>query len=494
LIDLKEDIRSNSVKFLPRHLVKLINSSSNKMTDEEDITEFLNSAPEFEEPLLDYINKTSLRGINSISDALNSFGSEYCLFSLINLVIERISGEKVKENIADLIEMQFFMASASYNIAKKCKISNANLAYISGILSNISYFYLNRFHENEYRNLNVSEKNAIKRMNYEWETFGIDHAEISYFILGNAGVSQDIFIPVRYHHQKNIQQNIGTDAIKDLSLCAYFASLLTNMFYEDLGIATDFRKDMRNMTGMLSNELDELISDTIELFKRNCTAAGLKKLKFPGYFKLISWFDTKIAMLQSEIEITAKKNMELNLQNSKYQKALEDSNKKLVGIALTDPLTGAFNRRYLDEKLHDEFLKAKRYNQSFILISCDIDHFKVINDTYGHAFGDVVLIKIVQIIKSSIRKTDYIARTGGEEFIIVCHSSNQLGGIIIAEKIRKTIETSAFVFENKNVPVTMSFGVANYFPEVKSADELIRISDDRLYAAKNSGRNKVVYK
>jgi diguanylate cyclase (GGDEF)-like protein len=494
MIDLRDEIKSNPARFIPPALVKLINGTVDRRISGGDIVNFLESMPNYTEPLISYLNYNSAQKADTVDEGITIFGAEYCLFSIINLVLTDISGDKVKDNISDLIEMQLFMAACAYSISKKCKIAYAHLSYISAMLSNVSYFYLNRFHEAEYRNLNVSEKNVIKRMNYEWETFGIDHSEISYLILGTARVTQEIYIPVRHHHQKNIQQNFGSDNTKDTSLSVYFASLITNMFYEDLGIATELRKDMKNYTGMLSNQIDEVIGEAIDAFKKHCGALGLKKLILPGYFKMISWFDTKIAMLQSEIEITARKNMDLNLQNAKYQKALEDNNKKLVGIALTDPLTGAFNRRYLDEKLHDEFLKAKRYNQSFILISCDIDHFKVINDTYGHAFGDTVLIKIVQIIKSAIRKTDYIARTGGEEFIIVCHSSNELGGIIIAEKIRKTIETASFIFEDKKVPVTMSFGVANYFPEVKSTDELIRISDDRLYAAKNAGRNKVIYK
>jgi diguanylate cyclase (GGDEF)-like protein len=479
---------------MPEELVVLINISVERKITEQDIVKLVSYNETYENSVIDFLNRNRQLKINSLQEALGTFGPEHISFVLLNVFLFELTGVNEINELSGLYEMQIFTASSSYIIAKESRVQYPHLAYISGMLSNISYFYLARFHPGELNKLLSKDKNMVKRMTLEWETFGLDHAEMSYLILGSAGVLPEIYNPVRYHHQKNLQENIGADHIKDLSLALYFGSMLTNMFYEDMSIASDFRKDIKNMMQINSRQLEKIVDDIIDNFKNTAGSSGLNNLSFPGYFKIISWFDTKLSILNSQMEFANKKNLDLNLQNSKYQKALEENNKKLVGIALTDPLTGAFNRRYLDERLHDEFLKAKRYSQSFILISCDIDHFKIINDTYGHAFGDTVLVKIVQIIKSAIRKTDYISRTGGEEFVVVCHSSNELGGIIIAEKMRKIIENTIFKYEEKTVPVTMSFGVAKYFPEVKSADELIRISDDRLYAAKNGGRNKVVYK
>ncbi|MBN2857736.1 MAG: diguanylate cyclase [Candidatus Delongbacteria bacterium] len=494
MLNARQNIKENARSFIPEELVELINISVERRITEEDILKLISYSDTYENSVVEFLNRNRQLKINSFKEALGIFGPEHISFVLLNILMFELTGVNEINELRDLYEMQIFTASSGYIIAKESRIQYPHLAYISGMLSNISYFYLARFHPAELKKLLSKDKNMVKRMTFEWETFGLDHAEMSYLILGSVGVLPEIYNPVRYHHQKNLQENIGADHIKDLSLALYFGSMLTNMFYEDMSIVTDFRKDIKNMMEINSRQLEKIIDGIIDNFKDTAASSGLKDLSFPGYFKVISWFDTKLSILNSQMEFANKKNQELNLQNSKYQKALEDNNKKLVGIALTDPLTGAFNRRYLDERLHDEFLKAKRYNQTFILISCDIDHFKVINDTYGHAFGDTVLVKIVQIIKSTIRKTDYISRTGGEEFVVVCHSSNELGGIIIAEKMRKVIESTVFKYEEKTVPVTMSFGVAKYFPEVKSAEELIRISDDRLYAAKNGGRNKVVYK
>ncbi len=497
MTDIKDHIKKVSANFIPRPLVRLLNLSIDKKILPEDIISVLNDDRELSDLLIQKINPVGEDSdLSSIENVLEIYGPEKCIFIILNSFLKLLCGDKIGNKTAErLYEMQLFTACSSFIIAKDSGISYPHIAYYSGLFSNISYFYLSRHFPDKLIRIFSKDMSNVSRMTYEWESFGLDHSEISYLILGSSGINPEIYDPVRSHHQKNIiidQDN--NDTVKNIALAVYSGSMLTNIFYDDLGLATEFRKEVRSLTGLSSSRLECTVDSIIDLFKEMASLNSVTDLCFPGYFKVISWFDTKLALVRSEVQMAKKENSDLYLQNSKYQKILEDNSKKLVGIALTDPLTGAYNRRYLDERLRDEFQKAKRYNQGFVLISCDIDHFKRINDTYGHAFGDTVLIKIVQIIKSALRKTDFISRTGGEEFLAVCHSSNELGGIIIAEKIRKSIENTEFVCGDKKVPVTMSFGVVLYFPEVKSVDELIRISDERLYAAKNAGRNKVVFK
>ncbi|MFO7811022.1 MAG: HDOD domain-containing protein, partial [Candidatus Delongbacteria bacterium] len=378
--DIKEEIKQNSDLLLSGVLVELVNTSVSKKISARDIIEYLNYGYSYENEFLEKINKDRQLKVETVSEAVEIFGPENCSFLLMNMLLFKTVENFLSEDVKNLFEMQLFTASASYIIAKETNIAYPHTSYSSGLLSNISYFYLARYHSEKLSSILTKNKIMVKRMTYEWETFGIDHAEMSYLILGSAGIMPEIYNPVRYHHQKNLQENIGSaDTVKDVSLSLYFGSILTNMFYEDLGLVTDFKKDMKNMTGLHSRQLEKTIDNTIEHFKNSVRSTDIEELNFPGYFRVISWFDTKLAVARSQVELANRKNTELNLQNEKYQKALSDNNKKLVDIALTDPLTGAYNRRYLDEKLRDEFKRAKRYNQSFILISCDIDHFKKIN-------------------------------------------------------------------------------------------------------------------
>ncbi|QTA37818.1 diguanylate cyclase [Thermosipho ferrireducens] len=157
--------------------------------------------------------------------------------------------------------------------------------------------------------------------------------------------------------------------------------------------------------------------------------------------------------------------------------------------SLSDPLTLLFTRYYIIEKLNSEFEMAKRFNTPLSVIMADIDHFKKINDSYGHLLGDEVLKEIAKVLKNNVRSQDVVGRYGGEEFIIILPHTNVRSAKDIAERIREKI-ASINKFPEK---VTMSFGVAGY-PNVKveKVEELVRYADDALYRAKALGRNRVI--
>jgi diguanylate cyclase (GGDEF)-like protein len=172
-------------------------------------------------------------------------------------------------------------------------------------------------------------------------------------------------------------------------------------------------------------------------------------------------------------------------------KELEESHEELKQLSMTDPLTGLFNRRSCEEKFQNEINRFKRTQESFSIILSDIDHFKKINDNYGHNIGDQVLVETARIIKNYSRKTDMVFRWGGEEFLFILTGTEINGGVIVGEKIRSSIEKNEFLYNGNNVPVTMSFGVSIY-EEGQTMEECIAQADENLYKAKKAGRNRVV--
>ena len=166
---------------------------------------------------------------------------------------------------------------------------------------------------------------------------------------------------------------------------------------------------------------------------------------------------------------------------------------KAIMLSIIDGLTGAFNRRYLEDILKKDFDKFERYNHIFSIIMIDIDHFKKINDTFGHQAGDEVLKFLVNKIKESIRKSDIVARYGGEEFCIVLYETNKDNAIILAERLRNLIQNSEVMFQDKIIKFTISLGVSTVNKTMKNYEELIRKADAALYRAKNSGRNRVEF-
>ncbi|MCS6874116.1 MAG: GGDEF domain-containing protein [Pyrinomonadaceae bacterium] len=164
---------------------------------------------------------------------------------------------------------------------------------------------------------------------------------------------------------------------------------------------------------------------------------------------------------------------------------------KLKMESITDPLTGIFNRRYLFRRLDEEVRKVKRYSSALSLVLFDIDHFKEVNDKYGHLVGDKVLVEVCRVIQENVRRTDFVARYGGEEICVLMPNTKLAKAKSVAERIRGKIEQSQIGIGGSSLNVTLSAGVAS-FSESDSIEDLIRKADANLYRAKEAGRNRVV--
>lgn len=180
----------------------------------------------------------------------------------------------------------------------------------------------------------------------------------------------------------------------------------------------------------------------------------------------------------------------------RLESSLKQRNKEIALLSITDPLTEVFNRGYLNTNLPKVFKRAVRYKQHLSIIICDIDHFKKINDKYGHHIGDLILRSAAQNLNSSLRKDiDWVARYGGEEFIVVLPETDLNGATVVAERLRHQISDETPDEEN-SIKITASFGIAALTHEEDksffNATELIKIADKCMYQAKKNGRNQTV--
>jgi diguanylate cyclase (GGDEF)-like protein/PAS domain S-box-containing protein len=165
---------------------------------------------------------------------------------------------------------------------------------------------------------------------------------------------------------------------------------------------------------------------------------------------------------------------------------------ELKRLATTDTLTGVPNRRSFFEMAEQDFKRVRRYKNLVAFLILDIDHFKNINDNYGHQGGDEVLRVFVQVCKEELREADVFGRIGGEEFAILLPETNQSSARLVAERIRQKIEQMIIPFEEYAIKITVSIGVATIAITDKSLDQVFQRADTALYEAKNSGRNRVV--
>ncbi|OQY25498.1 MAG: hypothetical protein B6I37_00930 [Desulfobacteraceae bacterium 4572_35.2] len=166
----------------------------------------------------------------------------------------------------------------------------------------------------------------------------------------------------------------------------------------------------------------------------------------------------------------------------------------LLELSSTDSLTRLFNRRKLMQTLDQEFQRHSRSQDTLILLMLDIDHFKQINDTYGHLHGDKVLVTLAKILKEYLRPYDIATRFGGEEFALVLPNTPINGALEVAQRLRVAVENLTFGGELRDLKITVSIGVSGYpGAGIESVDQLLQAADQALYQAKNSGRNKVCY-
>ncbi len=167
--------------------------------------------------------------------------------------------------------------------------------------------------------------------------------------------------------------------------------------------------------------------------------------------------------------------------------------RRLYESSTRDALTGAYNRLHFDERLRAEVAFAARHNTEASLVLLDIDHFKRVNDTFGHPAGDVVLKELVTLAQRSLRAEDVFARFGGEEFGVILRGINLRGAARLGERLRLALETANIVADGKPIQVTLSAGCASMTCcATPSPEEIVRVADRRLYLAKQGGRNRVV--
>ncbi len=202
-------------------------------------------------------------------------------------------------------------------------------------------------------------------------------------------------------------------------------------------------------------------------------------------------------LLLQEVETMKSSTYRYQQQLDDAQKKLKEQEKileKLSRDANTDFLTQVNNRAAFDKRLNEEFARYKRYGHIFSIILMDLDFFKDINDTYGHLAGDRVLRAVASLLNDEKRASDFLARYGGEEFALILPATDSNSALVVADKLRKKVETTTFRYENYSIHTSLSAGITTVLPEDATSIDVLKRADDATYEAKNKGRNQVVVK
>lgn len=239
----------------------------------------------------------------------------------------------------------------------------------------------------------------------------------------------------------------------------------------------DFRTEQYYVDANARKELLQqlTLSPTVENFQAELHRPGSKETFWLEISARVMEFENEIVLYSAFKDITSQKIHE----------------RELFEKAVLDPLTGCYNRRQFQELAGKEIRRAWRYNKSFCIAMIDIDHFKQVNDTHGHAFGDIVLKTMSSVCRHSLRDTDIFARYGGEEFVLLLSETDLEGGILVAERLRQNVaNTNIPLPDGEPYSITISMGIIAS-GTFESLEDLVKGADTALYQAKETGRNKV---
>lgn len=498
---LSKALRSNELPTLPTVATQLITLTAREDATLNDIANLIAQDISLSSKILKVSNSAFYsfpQQISSINQAVSLLGTNAVRSLALSFSFLSIKGGK---KVTHFDFKKFWQKSLASAVAAKLilenvKGANSEEVLISGLLQNLGELILALTFSEEYdKVLKKGGDDDTALIEKELEIFGLNHNLMGYEVAKAWGFPESLCLPILYHHSP--QEYPGKNKEIQTTISAiYLSDILTQLLYSETPEThhKNFRKQA-NALLKLSNEAVESILSNIH--------TEIKKAS--------SYFDLKIDKIQSVQEILQEANIRLGLLNLDYDqinkqliqttiklenltKELEDKNRLLENLANIDGLTGIYNHRYFQNILDQEINRATRKQLSISIVMLDIDHFKKINDTYGHQVGDFILIELAKILKNNIRKYDTLARYGGEEFIIILPETQLGEALNVANKIRLVIEENTFDDGRETYKITASLGVAESQPATEddfSKSKFISKADEALYNAKDGGRNQV---
>ncbi len=392
-----------------------------------------------------------------------------------------------------LWERSISTATAAENFASKLHIENLPKVRTTGLMLDIGIFFL-LYNFPQYYNtiLDRWQSEGGDLIEIENAEIGVDHAVVGQQLAKEWNLGIEVEEAIFKHSRKKLN-------LSERSNGSYYslANLASAVLFEDRHI-TGLERAVRYAHDLLgferANFIDELqritiIADQVSIKISLSTGPALP------YVDLLKGINSELgrATLTSEQMIRA---LEVSMRKAELlAQKLEEANHKLRDAANHDPLTRIHNRRFFEEFLNWNFNRAQRYNTTLGCMMLDIDHFKTINDTYGHLTGDRVLQGVAEVLKENLRNTDIVARYGGEEFVVLLPETKTDAVYTTAVKLNRAVRQVQFPLPEGSFSVTISIGFVSYSPthmtNVNAPMDVVHMADVNMYSAKEAGRDRV---
>jgi len=336
---------------------------------------------------------------------------------------------------------------------------------------------------------------GIRRLEEERRICGGDHTQMFAELAKSWNFPADLVEACVHHHDR--LSKTKTRRTQRLIQLAHAADSVADLFQtKAAGSSVRYAKSiLHQLPKRKSLDLEELVSQIRIEMNHAASELQIHIGKQPSYEELISQANVSLLYINDHYEQMTQQLQQLLAEKEQLTRQLQDANAKLKRLASTDSLTGVANRRRFTEALDECIANSKKTAAPISLIMMDIDHFKKINDTFGHATGDKVLKAVCQRMEANVRPQDVVGRLGGEEFAVLLPETDADIGQIVAERLRRALEISPIHCDQGAIRFTASFGGVSVAPgaELPEADELLSVADKCLYSSKEGGRNRVTW-
>lgn len=480
----------------PNIAVRILNEVKNQNASFDALARIIESDPALAGKTLKIANSSfysNNQQVDTIRSALSILGTDVMKNIALSFVISRdLRGESSSGFNFDFFWKRAVTAAIAAEALGGKLGKKGDHIFVTALLQDIGVIIMYLCCKNDYIKVKTEKKNTGRPCEMvEQAVFGFDHAQVGARLLAEWGLPESIYLPVRYHHaDTGIPAEVNGD-----SALLYLSNRISSFFH-----TKPRGEKYQSICGILN-----------EKYQMDNTAVGnlLDKI-WVRYLDLLGYFDMDPGKPQTIDELIQEANEELGKMSMSYGQLvaaltqqknraeklaseLRKANDRLKDLVVRDGLTGIYNHRYFQEQLANELKRSVRYGRPLSLLMFDLDHFKSVNDRYGHLIGDKVLKNVSLLSKQMIRDTDFLARYGGEEFAIILPETDPNGAAILGTRLLKAIRIMETAVDGKKIAVTISIGITTYTPSeapVANAD-IIAAADRALYHAKHSGRNRI---
>jgi diguanylate cyclase (GGDEF)-like protein len=395
-------------------------------------------------------------------------------------------------------ERSLFAAVTARKLAQAARHKSPDDCFMAALLMDIGMLGQLKLHGEAYADLIRAEvEEGLDIVLGEVERFSVSHEQLGQALLERWDIPEELSRPLLYHHEL-AGLDREPEAMRGACGIVHLARLASTVFYSPLkGQALqDYKAQAERLVSMSPGEVDRFFRTIRDEVMDVAQQYGLEIRNLKSYTDILDLANQELSQQNKTYE---QLNRELTAARRKAEElahSLKQANDKLQRMASVDELTGLYNRRYFDEFFTREFSRCRRYQRPMACVILDIDHFKRVNDTYGHLQGDSILRELGDRLQRLLRGSDVAVRYGGEEFVVLLPETGLYAARIAAEKIRRAVAAIPFRYKpNESLPITISLGVAAFDGTrgAENPEELLKRADSHLYKAKGSGRNCVCH-